>query len=65
MTTKSINDDSRTVIDEFRVMFQLVASLTIVARHLLSSLTIVIYDRNVFIAEATEVEREKKKRPER
>ncbi len=42
-------------MDNYRVMLQLAASPTIVIRHFLSSLTIVIYDCKMFIEQATGV----------
>ncbi len=51
MSSKSINDASRSIIDHSRVTLKHVESLVTYNHHL--SLTIVIYNHNMFIAKAT------------
>ncbi len=51
--SRSINYVSRSILDDSRVTAQIVASLVTHDRHLQSSLTLIIYNRNMFIVQAT------------
>jgi hypothetical protein len=71
LTTRSVTDDSRSVIDNYRSIIEDSRSIidepgsiiddtrsiidySIVMLQLVASFTIIIYDRHIFIAQATE-----------